>query len=99
MLCPRKRKTARQATSSRHLLRESPFAAAEDKLSDPPVKSKSKQVRRVAKRARKVENRQERLQAARELFADQEAEAHIANQGVIDTAAEIKEIGTTTHDE
>ena len=39
------------------------------------------------------------MQAASELFANQEAEAHIANQGVIAIAAEIEEIGPTTHDE
>ena len=46
-----------------------------------------------------MENRQERLQATNELFPDQEAEALITNQGIINVCAEIKEVGTTTHDE
>ena len=36
---------------------------------------------------------------ASELFTDQEAEAHIANQGIIGVVAKVEEIGTTTHDE
>ena len=44
-------------------------------------------------------NRRERLQMANELFADQEAEAHITNLGIIDICAEMAEVGTTTHDE
>ena len=49
--------TARQSKSSEYLHWASSFAAAEDKSCDPPVKPKSKQFRRVAKRAHKVENR------------------------------------------
>ena len=50
-------------------------------------------------KACKVENRQERLQAARELFETNVAEAHIENEGVVEIIAEINEVGTTTHDE
>ena len=44
-------------------------------------------------------NKQERIKAASELFADHKAEAYIANQSVIDIVAEVEEIGITTHDE
>ena len=60
--------------------------------------AESKQTKRVAKRARKVNNRRE-IHTANELFADQEAEAHITNLGIIDICTEMAEIGTTTHDE
>ena len=46
-----------------------------------------------------MENQREYLQAAWELFASQEAETHIENQGVIDISAKIEEVGTATHDE
>ena len=59
----------------------------------------SKQTKCIAKRARKVNNRRERLHTANKLFADQEAEAHITNLGINDICAEMVEIGTTTHDE
>ena len=62
----------------------------------PPI---SKRAKRIAKRARKVNNKTERIQVASKLFADQEAEAHIANQGIINVVAEVEEIGTTPHDE
>ena len=79
---------------------EAPKVAAHYGSSAPsPVIKKSKQVQRVAKRARKVENQRERLQAAQELFATQEAEAHIKNQGVVNISAKIKKVGTATHDE
>ena len=67
------------STSSKHLHRASPFAAAEDKSSNPTVPPTSKRAKRIAKRARKVNNKRERIQVTSELFADQEAEAHIAN--------------------
>ena len=35
----------------------------------------------------------------RELFATTEVEAHVCNQGVINTIADINKVGTTTHDE
>ena len=79
--------TVRPTLSGEHLHRASPFAAAKEKSNDPPIKPKIKQVWRIAKRARKVENRRERLQAANESFVDQEREAHIANQGIIDVCA------------
>ena len=44
-------------------------------------------------------NYRERLQTANKLFADQQAEAHITNLGIINICAEMAEIGTTTHDE
>ena len=50
--------------------------------------AKSKQTKRVAKIARKVNNRRERLHTANELFADQEAEVHITNLGIIDICAD-----------
>ena len=59
----------------------------------------SKQTKRIAKRARKMSNRREKLQPANKLFADQEAEAHITILGIIDICAEMEEVGTTTHDE
>ena len=46
-----------------------------------------------------MSNRREEIQAARAMFAIEEAEAHIENQGVIDIIAEIDEIGAATHDE
>ena len=91
--------TGQPSTNGKHFNRASPLAAVEEKSSDPTIKPKSKQVQHIAKRARKVENRWERLQAANELLADQETEAHIANQGFIDICAEIEEVGTTTHEE
>ena len=90
--------TVRPTSSSEHFHRASPFAASEEKSNDPHIQPKSKQVKRTANRVRKVENRRERLQAASELFANQEAEAHIANQGVIDIADVTEEIVPTTHD-
>ena len=48
---------ARPSTSSERFHRASPFAAAEEKSNDPPINPKSKQVRKISKRARKVKNR------------------------------------------
>ena len=41
----------------------------------------------------------ETTSSSKVLFATQDAEVHIENKGVIDISAEIKEFGTTTHDE
>ena len=67
----------------------------------PPARhaAHSKRVKSIAKRVRSKANCREKVQAANELFADQEAEAHISNLGVIDICAELTEVGTTTHDE
>ena len=45
-----------------------------------------------------MENRRKKRQTANKLFADQEAETHIHNLGVINICAEIQEVGATTHD-
>ena len=68
-------------------------------LAPSPIIQKSKQDKRTQKISRKMSNQRERLQAVREPFETDVAEAHIDNQGVIDIIAEIDEVGTTTHNE
>ena len=63
-----------------------------------PNPNERKKAKCIAKTARKVDNRRERLQAADKLFSNQEAEAHVANQDSIDICAQIEEVGTTAHD-
>ena len=60
--------------------------------------SMSNHTKQVTKQARKMKNWSKDLQSANKLFANQEAEAHIVNQGIANIFTEIKEVGATTHD-